>query len=135
MHDYGIDLVVYTYDANGEVESEVLNIQMKATDHLPLLQDQQTIPFAIERADLERWLAETMPVLLILYDAQGDVAYWLYVQAYFAQQPDFRLAAAGETITVHLKRDRIVNENAIRAFARFKESIARQIQGVSHHDE
>ncbi|HZP83353.1 MAG TPA: DUF4365 domain-containing protein [Chthonomonadaceae bacterium] len=134
QHDYGIDLLLYTYNAHGELENDVVNIQVKATDHLPLLQDGQTIPLLVERADLEHWLQETMPVILIVYDAQADIAYWLYVQAYFEALPDFRLAEVGETVTVHLKRAQIVNEDTVRTFASYKDNVLRQIRGVVRHE-
>ena len=134
QHDYGIDLLLYTYDSSGEPENDVVNIQVKATDRLPLLLDQQTIPWPVERADLELWLQETMPVILIVYDARADIAYWVYVQAYFEALPNFRLQEVGETVTVHLKRTQTITEDAIRAFAGYKENVLRQIQGVVHHE-
>ena len=97
VHDYGIDLTLYTYNDHGEPESDAISIQLKATDHLVLSQDQQVAPLSIERSDLERWLLETMPVILILYDAQADVAFWLYLQAYFAQLADIDINSIGQT--------------------------------------
>ena len=134
VHDYGVDLLLYTYDANGEYENDAISIQMKATDSLAVLQDQETISLSIACADLERWLEETLPIILILYDAQADVAYWMYVQAYFAGQSDFRLSDLGETTTVYLKRSNIVNEEVIRKLAEFKANVRRQIRGVIHHE-
>ncbi len=45
------------------------------------------IGFRLDRADLHSWLTEFQPVILVVYDAPGDRAYWLYVQAYFAKLP------------------------------------------------
>ena len=75
-----------------------------------------------------------MPVILIVYDARADIAYWVYVQAYFEALPNFRLQEVGETVTVHLKRTQTITENAIQAFAGYKENVLRQIQGVVHHE-
>ena len=33
-HDYGFDLLLYTYNNNGEYENGDVRIQVKATDHL-----------------------------------------------------------------------------------------------------
>ena len=37
-HDYGIDLVLFTYDANGEIENGQVYLQLKATDNLRVAQ-------------------------------------------------------------------------------------------------
>ena len=52
-HDYGIDLILFTYDDNGEIENGQIFIQLKATDSLRVLGDQETISFSVERSDLE----------------------------------------------------------------------------------
>src|SRR6476469_10009300 len=82
VHDYGLDLYMTTYGAGGEAESDWVLFQVKATDHLTRTADDAAVIFRVERADLNGWLAETYPVILIVYDARGDVGYWLYVQAY-----------------------------------------------------
>ena len=82
-HDYGLDLVLFTYDRYGEIENGQVFIQLKASDHLDLSAGRDTFPFQVKRADLEYWLREPWPVILVLYDARRDRAYWLYLQAYF----------------------------------------------------
>jgi hypothetical protein len=134
-HDYGVDLILYTYDANGEPESDAISIQMKATDHLTILEDQQTIAFVVEQADLDSWLAQTMPLILILYDAVAEIAYWLYIQAYFTRQLGFDVARTGKTVTVHVPKSNVVDQAAIRRFAEFKADVARQTKGAVHHHE
>jgi hypothetical protein len=137
QHDYGIDLVLFTYDDNGEIEPGQIYIQLKATDTLNVLRDQQTIAFPIKRADLALWLDEPMPYILVLYDAQAEVAYWLYVQAYFARLPDFSLAQTGDIAMVHLQKANLVTDEAIRRFARYKNDILRQLRrrgGIDHHE-
>jgi hypothetical protein len=131
-HDYGIDLLLYTYTDEGEVENDTVRFQLKATDNLPLLKDGQTISFAASRADLDFWLGEWLPVILVVYDALADVAYWVYIQEYFQQRPDFHLALVGETVTVHLSKENIVNTDAVRHFARFKHEAVRRYWGGRH---
>jgi hypothetical protein len=70
---------------------------------------------------------------LIVYDAQADLAYWLYIQAFFEAQPEFDISRAGDIMTVHLPTSNIVNQAVIRQFARYKENILTQIQGVIRH--
>ena len=126
MHDYGVDLLPYTYTEQGEVENETVKIQLKATDHLTILQDGETITFSVERSDLEYWLGEWQPVILIIYDAQTDQAYWLYIQAYFESLTEISLSEIGTTFTVRLSKRRIVGTESIIQFARYKAEIIRQ---------
>lgn len=132
--DYGLDLAIVTYDRKGEPENGQFHVQLKATDHLRFAADGQTLPFRVQRRDLHHWLRETMPVILIVYDVQSDVAYWLYIQAYFARQPDFDLGKAGRRVTVHIPRANVVDEAAMRKFAEFRDRILAQVKGVVHHD-
>ncbi len=134
-HDYGIDLAIITYAESGEVENGQISIQLKATDHLTALEDRDAVTFAVQRADLELWLHEPMPCILVVYDAQADVAYWLYLQAYFAQLEGFRLAQMGESVTVYLPRNNVLNPEAIRQFARYRDSVLAQIERVVRHGE
>ena len=134
-HDYGFDLVISTYDRNGEIENGYIYAQLKATDSLKLLADGEMISFTLSRSDLELWLGEPMPSILIVYDAQQDIAYWLYLQAYFEAMVNFDLSRVGATVTVNISKKNIVNSEAIAKFARYKEKIVRQIQGVIRHDD
>ena len=84
-NDYGLDLMMFTYDTTGAVEEDVVFFQVKATDILKVRADGQSLPFRVQCADIEFWLRHTFPVILIVYDARADRAYWLYVQAYFRQ--------------------------------------------------
>ena len=133
-YDYGADLLVSTYDANSEIESGLVYMQLKATDMLNILRDRQTIAFPLRRSDLELWLHELMPYILVVYDAQSDVAYWLYVQAYFDRMHDFSLTQAGATVTVRIPKANVVDEAAIRQFAHYKNDIVRQARGVIRHE-
>ena len=76
-----------------------------------------------------------MPSMLLVYDAQQDIAYWLYLQAYFEAMVNFDLSRVGATVTVNISKKNIVNSEAIAKFARYKEKIVRQIQGVIRHDD
>lgn len=134
-HDYGIDLILFTYDREGECEPGNVFLQLKATDRLKVAAGGQRIAFRIDRADLLTWLEQTMPVILIVYDGKTDVAYWLYVQAYFEKQTDFVPAKVGEQVTVHVPKANAVNEAAIRRFSQFRERICRQARKVVRHEE
>ena len=128
QHDYGVDLLLFTYDEGGEIENAFVSLQLKATDSVHTLANQERIAFPVAHADLDHWLKEVYPCILIVYDAQVDEAYWLYVQAYFSQITDFSLDRVGESITVHLEKRQRVTSDAVRQFSGFKADIVRQVE-------
>jgi len=133
-HDYGIDLVLFTYDANGEIENGQVYIQLKATDNLRVLADRETISFSVERSDLELWLKEPMPYILVIYDARADVAYWVYIQAYFEKLAGFTLTQASATVTVHPQKANTLDQTAMRGFTQYRDDVLKQVQGVIRHN-
>jgi hypothetical protein len=99
--DYGIDLWVETYNGRGEYEVGEIKIQVKATDVLTRSADGQSVLWRVAIADLRSWLFDIAPVVLVVYDAMGDVAYWLDVQQYArGVNPPIDLTA--RTVTLHI---------------------------------
>ncbi len=135
VHDYGIDLILFTYDKDGECEPGNVFLQLKATDSVKVVAVGLQVAFRIDRADLLNWLEQTMPVILVVYDGKTDLAYWLYVQAHFEKQKAFSPAKVGEQVTVHVPVANAVNQEAIQRFARFRERICRQAREVVRHEE
>lgn len=125
-HDYGIDLFMETYTANGEVQNGRVLFQLKATDSLKRSADGTVIPLRLEWRDLLFWLNERWPVILVVYDAREDRAFWLYVQDYFQRQRWTKRAGAATTVTVHIPIDNVLDEAAIRLFARFRDKRPRR---------
>jgi len=132
--DYGIDLNLYTYNQNGEIENGCVYIQVKATDNPKYSMHKSFISFSIDKADLESWLDEPLPVVLIVYDAQIDKAYWIYIQRYFEALTEFNLETLGKTYTIRLDTNQVINEEAVRKFASFKENVLAQVEGVIRHN-
>jgi hypothetical protein len=128
-HDYGYDLMLTTYDTNGEPESGEVRLQIKATDSLPVLKGNGKVSWRIERSDLARWMNDPFPVILAVYDAQTETAYWLYVQRHFQAQSNFSLFTAGRTVTVHIPVTNVLDLAAIRQFAQFRDAVNRQYRG------
>jgi hypothetical protein len=75
-----------------------------------------------------------MPVILIVYDARKNVAYWLYVQSHFRKREEFSLFTAGKTVTVPISAANVVNPAAIRKFARFRNRVIEQTREVVHDE-
>jgi hypothetical protein len=119
--DYGIDLDMHTYSPQGEVENGNVLFLLKATDNLKRSADGTALLVRLQWRDLLFWLNEGEPVILILYDAQEDRAYWLYVQEYFRKIQWKARAATATTVTVRIPSGNILDESAIRLFARFRD--------------
>jgi hypothetical protein len=132
--DYGYDLLMFTYDANGEREIGEVYVQVKATETLPLLKNSAVIAWRLSRSDLASWLYSSVPVILIVYDAQGDQAYWLYVQRYFHNLPGFNLFVAGKTVTARIPSSQVLNPSAVLQFAGFRDTLILQTRGLINHD-
>jgi hypothetical protein len=135
VHDYGIDLELYTFTKQGETEAGTVLLQLKATDRLTIRPNQDTFPFRIERKDLVLWLAQPMPVILVVYDARKDTAYWLYMQSHFRRRKGFNLFAAGKNITVPVPTANVINTAAMRKFARFRDRMVKQMREVVHDED
>lgn len=134
VHDYGLDLAPTTYDDDGQVEYGRVLLQLKATDHLRVLADGQTVSVTVARADLEAWLREPMPVILVIYDAQADVAYWLYLQSYIEGRSGFALSRVGRTVTLRVPMTNRINRTSVRRFRRFRDDVLSRWEGVIRHE-
>jgi hypothetical protein len=132
--DYGIDLILFTYDNDGEVENGHIRVQLKATDRIRVVSGGQSVAVRISQRDLRHWLLEPIPIILVLYDAAAEIAYWLYVQAHFEARRGVDWEEAGSKVTVHLPRGNVVDMSAMRKFAEFRDKILAQTKGVVHHE-
>lgn len=133
-YDYGYDLQIFTYDENGEIENGQIYVQLKATNSLIKLVDNETVTFKLTRSDLELWLNEPMPCILIIYDVQANEAYWLYLQAYFENLEKFDLRQVRDSMVVRIPKKNIINQEAIKKFATFKNDVIKQLRGIIRHD-
>src|SRR6266508_3041226 len=72
-HDYGYDLLVFTYDEEGFIEPGLVYIQVKAAELLQ--QVGAAYAFDLDIRDFHLWKQEKTPVILILFDASRRRAY------------------------------------------------------------
>jgi hypothetical protein len=133
QHDYGIDLNLYTFNARGEVDNGQVIIQLKATDHPKISLGSSHIAVRLTTAHLDHWLSEAMPVILVVYDASQDRAYWLYLQAHFEGIAGFDLKGMGKATTVRVPLANILDAEAVRQFARFRDLVMVQLGGRIRH--
>ncbi|MFI5387310.1 MAG: DUF4365 domain-containing protein [Fimbriimonadales bacterium] len=126
QHDYGYDVFMTTYNPNGEIQQGWVYFQVKATSRLPLLKDGKTISWTISRRDLKLWLSENYPVILVIYHAPRDRAYWLDVQGFFSGPRSLALFSPGETINVEIPTGQMLDRRAIHKIARRKQQVHQQ---------
>jgi hypothetical protein len=111
LFDYGYDLIVRTFDANGEIEPDFFLIQLKASDTPDYVASGRFITLPLDPRDAEAWEAERVPVVLVAYDAARDAAYWVHFQG--------AIARVGRA-TIRIPTTQPVNEAAVEAMRRLK---------------
>jgi hypothetical protein len=82
-NDYGYDGSITTFNEQGEVENTQINVQLKSTDNLTHTTDKQFFVLDVSKRDLELWCSSDVPVILALYDAQQEIAYYVDIVEYF----------------------------------------------------
>ncbi|MCX6214565.1 DUF4365 domain-containing protein [Spirosoma sp.] len=131
VHDYGYDVLLYTYNNIGEIENGYVSVQLKASDSLSFIDSGTAISFPVSKKDLNLWLAEYNPVILVIYDSIGDVGYWLYIQKYLEDIKGFSLSNVKKWLNVRIPIKQKIEENNMRTFAKYKANLYSQIH-VKH---
>ena len=112
-NDYGYDGMIDTFNEQGETENLSFKIQLKSTDVIQLSPDKVGFIIDLSRRDLELWLKSNYPVLLILYDAQGDIAYFADLQTHF-EENRILLKNVRKFVRIFLSPKSIFNNTAIQ---------------------
>jgi hypothetical protein len=112
LHDYGYDLLVFTYDNEGYCEPGLLLVQVKATENLQL--SASDIAFRVDVRDYNRWKSERVPVILVLYEAAKDRAYWLHVQDYNQKQRVRESRVGAKSLQLRVPSDQLLDARGIR---------------------
>lgn len=120
--DYGLDLLMVTFNRRGEIENGDVRFQIKATDKVKKTAGGNAIAVRLEWRDMIYWLNERSPVILVVYDAQADQAWWLHVQAAVrAVRPEGQAGPPG-TLTVHVPVANALDLAAVRRFRRLRDA-------------
>ena len=97
-----------------------------------MLKDKKFVSWRILRSDLARWLQDPFPVILIVYDARNESAYWLFVQRYFEQIAGFNLFAAPATLSIKIPVENVLDRSAILLFSSFRDQMLQEMRGGIH---
>jgi hypothetical protein len=113
--DYGLDMRVEIV-ADEEVTGLEFSVQLKATDRLKISGndvlhrcDVSTAQYFLHRSEL---------VMYVVYDAQGEVAYWLWVQPYLRRLDETRAGWRDhKTVQIHIPHANRLTPEGISAIA------------------
>jgi hypothetical protein len=125
--DYGLDLLVTTFNRRGEIENGDVRLQIKATDSIKVVAGGNAIAVRVEWRDMVYWLNEPLPVILVIYDAKSDQAWWLDLQESLRVQGR-RTHAAAQPI-VHVPRANVLDVKAVRRFRMLRNAALTRTRG------
>lgn len=128
-----ITLAMFTYTADGSAEDGQVFLVPKGTDDLKRLGEQENVYVEFARAEAELWLAEPMPCMLVLYDAQDERAYWSYLQAEFRRQKALPSDSSSDVFTISVDRRNVMNEDAVLQFVRYRDAVMSQMERMIRH--
>ncbi|MEY4937564.1 MAG: hypothetical protein RIS64_3923 [Bacteroidota bacterium] len=114
-NDYGYDGIIHTFNDQGEIESFMIHFQLKSTDHLQWTEDKKNVKFDLSKQDLELWLLSSLVMLLVLYDAVEEKAYFLDLQAYFASKR-IALTSVKKWIRIQIPIENLFSSPNIQSF-------------------
>lgn len=97
--DYGVDLAVLTFDSNGELQNGQIEVQVRSSEQVQSVNKQTEISCRLATSHVTHWLLQPNPIIVAIYDAESDRAWWVNVQR-AAECQD--LDDGGETITVRI---------------------------------
>ncbi len=134
-HDYGYDLFMTTYGRRGEAEEGWVYFQVKSTSRLPLLKDGGTISWTLSRRDSRLWLNENYPVILIVYHASRDRAYWVDIQDDFRGKNSLHLFGGGKTLNMQISTSQVLDRRAVHQIVQRKRQIHQQLKRRTPRDD
>lgn len=116
--DYGYDLVIVTYDAHGYIEAGALFAQLKAAERLQRVRTDYV--FDLDIRDYNLWTPNRIPVILILYEAVRNQAFWLPIQRYFNNDATRRPRKGAKTVRVRIPSKQQVGRSAVAQMRELK---------------
>jgi Domain of unknown function (DUF4365) len=112
-NDYGYDGMIDTFDEQGQANNIQFFVQLKSTDVIQFSQQNDGFIVDLSKRDLELWLKSPLPVLLILYDAQQEIAYFTDLQTYFNANK-LELKNVRKFVRIYLSLQSVFNITAIK---------------------
>lgn len=128
--DYGVNVTMFHFAANGMIENGEVRFQLKATDKLTVINQGTAISLPIKTGDLHYWQLEIYPFILVVFDAIAETGFWLHVQEYVSLHPDC-LDPGRETVRVHIP---IANQLTVESITAFRQMSLRLVQDLRNRE-
>jgi hypothetical protein len=112
--DYGLDLLMTTFSRRGEIENGDVRMQIKATDSLRIVSGGRMIAVRVQWRDMTYWLNHPLPVMLVIYDAHRDRAWWMHLND--GLRKEGRKLKIGGSTTLRVPLTNILDPQAVRYF-------------------
>ena len=125
--DYGVDVTMFHFAEDGEIENGEVRVQLKATECLPVIKNGTIISFPIKTGDLHYWAMETYPFILVVFDVRKELAYWLHIQQYVAENPEC-VDTEKQTVNVHIPMSNKLTVRSITSFRKLSLQIIERLR-------
>ena len=113
--EYGVDVTMFHFSSDGEIENGEVRFQLKATEKLNVINAGTEISYPIKTGDLHYWALEIYPFILVVFDAKNEEAFWLDVGDYVDGRPEV-LDPSRETVNVRIPRSNRLTVQSIEHF-------------------
>ena len=122
-YDYGYDGYFQTFNDNGEIEANSIFVQLKSTDNLKLIaKNENSVIFDLSVRDLELWLLGKEMMILVVYDAQLDRAFFVDLKDYFKSNKDV-LKNVRKFVRIYVPLSNVLNPTSVKQLRKIKNSI------------
>jgi hypothetical protein len=118
VKDYGIDLLLFTFDEHGYIEPGMVMLQVKASESLQLVDSEYA--WDLDVRDYNLWMSDPLPVIVVLYDANRRRGYWSHVQRYFHENVDRRPKDGARSVRLRISSRQKMNRKAIAKIREIK---------------
>lgn len=108
-----------TFDEQGYAEPDQVRFQVKAAESLQ--QTGEDYIFDIDVRDYNLWMSESMPVILVLFDASRRRAFWIHVQNYFEVHPELSPKQGTKTVRIHVPDHQKITRSTIAKIRKLKQ--------------
>lgn len=86
-HDFGIDAHIETADSSGKGSGRNIAVQIKSGSSYISPNRQGDIVYNSDERHIHYWAEHSLPVVLIVFDPNRDIAWWCDVKAYISRHP------------------------------------------------
>ena len=122
FRQYSYDGHIFTFNHKGEMEGGFIFVQVKATNNIKYSKKNEGYQLRLDKRDLDLWVSEKLPVIIVLYDAENDVAYYIEMESYFKKNR-ILLKEINKFMLVFLPRENVFTPATVKQIRILKNKI------------